>query len=131
MLSFSWFEKHLNWTVAIIAITAWLVGYAILGLTLLITGLNHVYLQNSSWTFDVQVVVYIANAISILCFGWILKQKKRSLWFLLLFVPPFIPVPIFTFTIIALIPFWLVGVILLLLLRNNSDKTITKDGSLI
>lgn len=72
-----WFQRHLNWTMAFIWIlilpTIVLVG-DMLGISLGLT--NFI-------VFIVPIVIILPLS------GWALKQKKRSLWWLLLFIIPF------------------------------------------
>jgi hypothetical protein len=117
-----WFRQHLNWAMVLITVGAGLVGYLVISLTLFLTGFSHIPFPNSSNDFSFQAGVDVANAISLPCFGWILKQKNRSLWFISFFIPPFIPYPVASFTIIVLLPFWLIGFIITLLLNNKYIK---------
>jgi len=85
-----WFERHLNWTFILALIVFY--GLTFLGsfLTGFILALNDPYITDE--TLDsVGIIVSIAIAILFLLpiSAWILEQKGRSLWNLLLLVVPF------------------------------------------
>ncbi|MFC2019838.1 hypothetical protein ACFLU4_07850 [Chloroflexota bacterium] len=77
-----WFERHLNWSVILV----WLAWYAISAL-----------FGFWAWLIGIAVVVPLA--------AWALDKKKRSMWFLILFIVPF-------------------GLIIFLCIGNRSDITL-------
>jgi hypothetical protein len=69
----NWFKRHLNWTFFI----AWLVGIALyLAFILSITSLEGLELFILSYSLFIIWLLLVG--------GWFLRQKGRSLWFLLL-----------------------------------------------
>jgi hypothetical protein len=115
-----WFQKHLNWTVMLIIIGSGITGYLFIRLILLFAGSSHLTISGSSYIYDFPVGVSIANILSILGFAWILKQKKRSLWFLLFFIPLLIPLPLPPATILLEFPFWIIGIVVVLKLDTKN-----------
>lgn len=92
----SWFERHLNWTMVLALVGAYAVGF-IVGF---IIGLSDPYVSDGV----VYIVGLIINlAILIPVWGWALRKKNRSLWWL--------PLGLF-------VPF---GFIVLLCLENKSQ----------
>jgi hypothetical protein len=120
MLSLYWYRQHINWTTVIVGVVAWYFAVAIFGIILLITGLPHINYPNSWWRLDFALITDIATALSILGFGWILKQKKRSLWFLCIFIPMFYPITAPLFALYFQFPFWLIGFIITISLKKKS-----------
>ncbi len=114
----NWFQRHLNWTAVIVPIMGVLLGILIDKIFLLVTGMP--YIPIIMFSFDAQVVIGIADIFSMIWFRWILKQKNRSWKWLLFFVPPLIPLPYGLFTLLFLVPFGLIGWIILLKLKNKS-----------
>ena len=86
----SWFEKHLNWAVAL----GWLAASTVFFLMLMI-GLSNIRPSlSSSFYKELRETVYGASTVIYLgiitgAWVWALKKKHRSLWWLLLgiFVP--------------------------------------------
>jgi hypothetical protein len=70
----NWFEKHLNWTLWITTISlpliALFVGY---------------FVGNSLGAYFPKIVGLIITILALLIYGWVLRKKKRSLLWLLLF----------------------------------------------
>jgi hypothetical protein len=127
-----WFRKHLNWTVVITTVSAWVFAWILVEVALMLTGMDYIpypgdpYIKNIPGvniefflTFTIQAVIDVAVLVSIPMFYYILKSKKRRRLYLLLFVLPLIPVPHPVFVIIFLMPFWLLGWIILLLSNNK------------
>jgi hypothetical protein len=130
-----WFNKHLNWITFSYTIFAWAIGILLIEFYLHIKGWE--YLPFFGWdyiplnspeidpglflTFTYQAMADVAILISLPVFGWILKKKKRSLWFLLFFLPPLVPVPSVLFVIIFQMPFYVIGWIILLASNNKTD----------
>jgi hypothetical protein len=112
-----WIDRHLNWTAVFVAVCSVLIGYVTISFLLFI-GLPDIPYPGG----NIIAQLDLANAISIFCFAWVLRQKKRSLWFLLFFVPPFVPTFVPFFTIILFLTFWVAGFIILLCLRNMPIK---------
>jgi hypothetical protein len=70
-----WFQRHLNWTVVMI----WVL---LLPLAVVIADIIGI---------PVDIIILVVPLIIILPLtGWALKQKDRSLWWLLLFIIPFL-----------------------------------------
>jgi hypothetical protein len=114
-----WVKLHLNWLVVFVSIVSGIVGFSIIKLIFLITGQHHIQFLNDATTFDIQAGGDIAILISVPFFYWILKQKKRSPWFLLFFVPPLFPFPGGIGVFVLFVPFWLTGFSILLGLENK------------
>jgi hypothetical protein len=70
----NWFEKHLNWTLWIATI--------VLPLIVLFIGY---FVGNSLGTYFPKIVGLILTILILLIYGWVLRKKNRSLWWLLLF----------------------------------------------
>jgi len=70
-----WFQRHLNWTVVII----WVL---LLPLCVIIADIIGI---------PIDIIIFVVPILIILPLtGWALKQKNRSLWWLLLFIIPFL-----------------------------------------
>ncbi len=70
-----WFQRHLNWTVVII----WVL---LLPLCVIIADIIGI---------PIDIIILVVPILIILPLtGWALKQKNRSLWWLLLFIIPFL-----------------------------------------
>ena len=63
----NWFQRHLNWT-SVFSCFLWFV----------LIGISKVYLLQYSWE------PFVAAFVGLIIPSWILKQKKRDLWWLLL-----------------------------------------------
>jgi hypothetical protein len=84
----NWFERHLNWTalgmaVGSIAVTIFLFIFS--------NGVNVLDIRGNGFrlsiTLLVTLVMLACYTISAIGYGWILHRKKRSLFFLLFFLP--------------------------------------------
>ena len=78
----SWFHRHLNWTYIIATPISYVVAF------LVVLGL---YGANPSLSPDVAegAVYLVALPVFLVVAGWILREKRRSLWWLLLQFVPF------------------------------------------
>jgi hypothetical protein len=129
-----WFERHLNWTTLFFTIFAWMFGVLLVYFTLDIAGYGYLpipgeayvpynpYSTATGYTFTVQTMVDVAVLVSLPVFYWVLKRKKHSLWYLLLFFLPLIPMPSPDFVLLFQMPFWIAGWIILLALKNKALK---------
>ncbi|MBM3173958.1 MAG: zinc ribbon domain-containing protein [Chloroflexi bacterium] len=78
LCSQDWSQRHLNWTIVILWVT-------VMPLALIIAGVLGIPQQ------VVYLLVPLLILLVLLTFtGWALKQKNRSLWWLLLFIIPFL-----------------------------------------
>jgi hypothetical protein len=115
-----WFEKHLNAAIVFYTAFAWWFGYSLVMIIGLITG--DFSIPGPPWFvefyFTPNAMADIAIIVSLPVYYLILKKKQRSIWFLLLFLPPLIPVPAPT-VLSFFMPFWLVGFITLLCLESR------------
>ena len=78
----SWFQRHLNWTMVLVFLGALLINFVV---GLIVTSANP-FVHYS----DLEALGFVIGlAILIPGWGWALKKKNRSLWWLLmgLFVP--------------------------------------------
>ena len=78
----TWFERHLNWTMLL----AWPAAFGAGFIAGMIMGSINPYVSDVA----VQVMGFlVGNGIFALIWGWALRKKNRSLWWLLLglFVP--------------------------------------------
>jgi hypothetical protein len=128
-----WFHRHLNFTVLFFTIFAWILGILIVNFALDITGYAYLpfpgeaytpfnpYSTEAVYSFDFQAIIDVAVLVSILVYYLVLKKKKRSIWFLLFFLPPLVPTPSILFVIIFQMPFYIVGWITLLALKNKTE----------
>ena len=132
MTFMGWFQRHLNWTIVLVAIGAWLFAWFLVESALLIGGMAYLpfpgepyvapdpYSSSHEPIFDIQAWSYVATFISLPVFLWTLQKKNYSWMYLCLFLPPLIPVPnASVFFWFVLVPFWLVGLITLLILENK------------
>jgi hypothetical protein len=128
-------KKHLNWVIFSSGLISWAIGYLIIWFILKMTnkiyfpfpGAEYIPASPSSTApnnadYTIQAIVDIAVFLSTPVFIWILKTKQRSLWNILFFLPPLVmsgsSLTINMFPIVM--PFWLIGWIKLLLLKNKS-----------
>jgi hypothetical protein len=129
-----WFRRHLNWTAVFVAIGSWICGWFLVKFILFITGMVYIPLPGAVYApsppystglnhadFTIQTIVDIAVILSTPVFFWILKRKRRSLWFLLLFMPPLLMSinPLASNLFVFVMPFWLAGWIVLVLLKSR------------
>jgi tetratricopeptide (TPR) repeat protein len=79
----NWFERHLNWTMVLALVGVYGVNF----INGLMAGLSAHYVSYFTW-FDIGLMI-ISLAILALVWGWALRRKNRSLWWLPLglFVP--------------------------------------------
>jgi len=79
----NWFERHLNWTMVLALVGVYGVNF----INGLMAGLSTHYVPYLTW-FDIGLMI-ISLAILALVWGWALRRKNRSLWWLPLglFVP--------------------------------------------
>lgn len=83
--SFSWFQRHLNWTLVIIWLLLWPVGFAI-GFFMAATGIYPEVFGDA----DLAAIEYLFNlVVLVISGGWILRQKNRSLWWVIVLLIPF------------------------------------------
>jgi len=99
----NWFERHLNWTMVLALVGVYGVNF-IIGLAV---GLSDPYLSYGTW-FEIGLLI-ISLAILLLVWGWALRRKNRSLWWL--------PLGLFGLPLGVFVP---VGFIVLLCLGNKS-----------
>lgn len=120
-LFINWFEKHLNWTVFLYTIFAWMFAISLVSFTLDITGIKSITGPGlvGGWSFTINTVIDVAVLISLPVYFLVLKKKKHSLWFLVLFLPPLVPI-YFGYVIFYLMPFWIIGWITLISLKNKT-----------
>ena len=102
----SWFQRHLNWTWVLMTVLGCFVLGFIAGIVI---GIVDPYgLSYSDGTIDI-IALCIGLVVQLVVGGWVLRQKSRSLWWLL----------------ILLIP---LGWIIFLFLGNRSDAKNTGLG---
>jgi hypothetical protein len=129
----AWFEKHLDAAMFFYTVFAWLFGIIFILFCLFIAHWNYLPYPGQPYevfspyervdflpTFEIQAVIDIAILVSLPVYYLILKKKQRSIWFLLLFLPPLYPVHYPVMVIIFLMPFYLAGWITLVLLKDHS-----------
>jgi len=77
-----WFEKHLNWT----ALIAWLVAVLIVTVVQFVLVATDNYLSSEELLGVSVIVCLLVLPVS---WGWVLRRRRRSLWWLLpaLFFP--------------------------------------------
>ena len=128
-----WSEGHLNFTAVFFTVFSWVFGILLVIFALDIAGMKYLPYPGQSYeifspgaivdflpTFTFQAMVDVAILISLPVYYWVLKKKKRSIWYLLLFLPPLVPSGYAGFVLVFQMPFWLIGLILLLALKNKS-----------
>ena len=128
-----WCEEHLNFTAVFYSAFAWAFGIILVQFALDITGYDYIpvlgdtysppnpYSTREVFTFTYQTMADVAILVSLPVFYWILKKKNRSIWYLLLFLPPLVPMPSAGFVLLFQMPFYIIGWIILLLLNNKTD----------
>ncbi len=80
----NWFQRHLNWTVVLL----WAALLStLLGIVILIESYGSEEISED-FVIRIIVVVWVAGIFSVA--AWALKQKRQSLWYLLLLVIPFV-----------------------------------------
>jgi hypothetical protein len=125
-----WFLRHLNWTVLFFTICVWVFAWLLVEFILLVTGMVYLPFPGQHYIhpspvlvdflpFTFQTIVDMATVFLMPVFFCILKRKNRSWLYLMFFVPPLIPVPYEAWVLLFLLPFWLTGWIILLVLRNK------------
>lgn len=126
-----WFHKHLNLTALITTACAWLFAWGAVKLFLQVTGRYYVPFPGQPYihpdppltdfmSFNFQTVTDVATLCSLPVFYWILRRKNHSFMYLLWFLAALIPVPYEALLLVFLLPFWLAGLVLLMLLRNKT-----------
>lgn len=75
----SWFHNHLNWTLVLAEV-------AITGLVVILIGAAGSLLSDSEAALAYLLTVILQCALRAVVGGWVLKQKSRSLWWVLLAV---------------------------------------------
>jgi hypothetical protein len=128
-----WCEGHLNFTVVFFTVFAWAFGIILVQFALDISGYDYLPLPGQTYyppnpfstlfvnTFTFQAMTDASILVSLPIFYWVLKKKKRSIWYLLLFLVPLIPTPIAGFVLLFQMPFYLVGWVFLLARKNKSQ----------
>jgi len=102
----NWFQRHLNWTWVIVV----LVGSFVIGLVFgLVVGLENPYALYTSYGALYWLSYLLSLLLWIIISVWVLRRKNRSLWWLLVFLVPFI------------------GWIIFLCLENRSDFAELRD----
>jgi len=86
----NWFERHLNWTMVLgylVAFAVTLIAGAILGIVMAVIDPNISEEALEGAIYVIGFIVALATLIPI--WGWALRKKNQSLWYLLLglFVP--------------------------------------------
>ena len=85
----NWFQKHLNWT----AVLSWVALYPIIFVMSFVLGIILYLIDPNTSEESVTGLAYLLAFVVTLAWliptgGWILKQKRRTLWHLLwLFIP--------------------------------------------
>jgi Na+/melibiose symporter-like transporter len=143
----SWFQKHLNLTILLIAVVSIIAGCL---LTALFNNIMNPFFYYPPYyngdpsgfvTLGFLGIVF-ANVLSIIGFSWVIKKKHQSSMFILFFM--FWPVSYllnfilealniyldyFFVIIMASLPLWLAGWVILLVLKNKSKpQVITEEG---
>ena len=79
-----WFRKHLNWTF-VFSVLAWLPIYFTIGL---FTGfqIDEDLAAALAYLIDLILIIFVT--------GWVVKQKGRALWWILMLFVPFGPLVI-------------------------------------
>ena len=127
-----WFQRHLNWTIVLVTVGAWLFAWLLVESALLIGGMAYLpfpgepyvapdpYSSSHETIFNIQARTYVATFVSLPVFLWVLQKKNQGWKYLCFFLPPLIPVPsAFIFLLLLLVPFWFLGLITLLMLENK------------
>ena len=129
----AWFRRHLNWAAVFVPVVSGTISIAIVRIILLVTGMPHVPFPDYPYPFDIQATVAITDVFSIVCFGWILKKKNRSFWYLVFFVPPLVVTLaslLAWVALVSLMTFWLWGWIIVLVLKNKSGQHVGQQPKL-
>ena len=84
----NWFRRHLNWTMVLAILAQFPIGYIVGSFIQVVnpyvsTGIYYalVYLVTLAWLFVIA--------------GWVLKEKRRSLWNLLWLIVPYVGLIVF------------------------------------
>jgi hypothetical protein len=132
----AWFDKHLDLALVFHTVFAWYFAIILVVSAVYLSG-NPDFFRDTwfpGWYSTYNVIADIAIAVSLPVYYLIQKRKKQSVWLLILIVVPFIPLP-GAALILFLMPFWLLGLIIMICLRDKrSDKTTqqqTKSGNTI
>jgi hypothetical protein len=112
-------RKHLNICAVFFSAGSGLVGYLVIKLILICAGLSFIPSPLGLYSFNYQTGIDIAIVVSTPAFAWILKQKNRSLWYICFFLPPLIPLPLVWLNFVFLLPFWIAGLVILVLLKTK------------
>jgi hypothetical protein len=126
-----WCENHLNWVIILITIFAVVFGILLVEFSLYIAGYEYIpypgqgYIPPNPWriyeSFTLNAILDIAIIISLPVYYWVAKKKRLNLLYLLFFLPPLVPTRETDVAIVFFTPFWIVGLILLLTLKNKSE----------
>jgi len=77
----NWFQRHLNWTLVLTYLTPYLI--------IIILGTFGVLSSGSVPTIPEALFLIICFIAGFFVFGWVLRRKNRSLWWLLMVFVPF------------------------------------------
>jgi hypothetical protein len=130
----NWFQRHLNWTAVIILVAGVI-------FTFIFSLISTAFYRFSTWNeisrpeIYRHVVILLCSILIFIGFGWVLSLKKRSLFFLLFFIP-LVATWVFSMLqlfyevlMMAVIPIALAitGFLLLLVIKNRSAKESNRD----
>jgi hypothetical protein len=90
----NWFKKHLNWTAVIILFASTALIFLLGLISLGFYAYPHSVELHDPLVNNVLIISFSCCLLAIIGFGWILRQKNRSLLFLLFFVPLISPLVI-------------------------------------
>ncbi|KTB48664.1 Double zinc ribbon [Dehalogenimonas alkenigignens] len=100
----NWFIRHLNFTLWFSVPIGFLTGILLLTLVFATTNPESLNIALNEYQLSIFGVIAVIQAVIV---GWVLRQKNRSLWFLLL----------------LFVPFGIVAFVVLVALENRNPKT--------